>query len=93
MNQSISMAGVGDQEDITTVDLMATSSVMEASCALPIDGVGGTRGDDEDQLTQVVYSFRWYRFSSMLLFGHEYSAHIFTEHCVSYHRSRGHRQY
>jgi len=58
MNQSTSMAGVGDQEDITTVDLMATSSVMEASCALPIDGVGGTRGDDEDQLTQVVYSFR-----------------------------------
>ena len=58
MNQSTSMAGVGDQEDIRTIDLMATSSVMEASCALPIDGVGGTRGDDEDQLTQVVYSFR-----------------------------------
>jgi len=58
MNQSTSMAGVGDQEDITTVDLMATSSLIEALCALPIDGVGGTRGDDEDQLTQVVYSFR-----------------------------------
>ena len=52
------MAGVGEQKGITTVDLMATSSVMEASCALPIDGVGGTRGDDEDQLAQVVYSFR-----------------------------------
>jgi hypothetical protein len=58
MNQSTSMAGVGDQEDITIVDLMATFSVMEASCALPIDGIGGTRGDDEDQLTQIVYSFR-----------------------------------
>ena len=52
------MAGVGEQKGITTVDLMATSSTMEASCALPIDGVGGTRGDDEDQLTQVVYLFR-----------------------------------
>jgi hypothetical protein len=34
------MAGVAGQEDITTVDLMATSSLMDMrgiNCAIPID--------------------------------------------------------
>jgi hypothetical protein len=71
-----SMAGVGGQEDITTVDLMASSSLMEDSRALEIHAVGGGRREDEQQITQVTSLFR-----SLCLFFHvvcflTYSAHI-----------------
>ena len=52
-----SMENVGGQEDgITTADLMASSSLMEDSRALEIDAVGNGRREDEQ--TQVGYLFR-----------------------------------
>ena len=48
------MADVGGQEDVATVDLTASSSVMEASCVVPTDAVGGNHGcpgEDEDHIT------------------------------------------
>lgn len=53
-----SMAGIGGQEDITTDDLMQSSSLMEDSCAPEIAAVGGGRGEDEEQTSQVGYLFR-----------------------------------
>jgi len=52
-----SMENVGGQEDgITIVDLMASSSLMEDSRALEIDALGDGRREDEQ--TQVGYLFR-----------------------------------
>ena len=52
-----SMENVGGQEDgITIVDLMASSSLMEDSCALEVDVVADGRREDEQ--TQVGYMFR-----------------------------------
>jgi hypothetical protein len=57
MNQVASMVGVGGQCKKTSQVhncrpyLIATPSLTEASCALAIDGVGSTRGYDEDQIT------------------------------------------
>jgi len=59
------MADVGGQEDIATVDLMASSSLMEALCVVPIDAVVGSHGchgEDENHITQVGYLFRSSRF-------------------------------
>ena len=52
-----SMENVGGQEDgITIVDLMASSSLMEDSRALEVDVVADGRREDEQ--TQVGYLFR-----------------------------------
>ena len=62
-----SMENVGGQEDgITTADLMASSSLMEDSRALEIDAVGNGRREDEQ--TQVGYLFRCCAFSFLFSF-------------------------
>jgi hypothetical protein len=66
MDQSVdSMAGVGGQEDITIVDLMASSSLMEDSRALEIHAVGGGLREDEQQ-HMLVLCLDHCAFSSML---------------------------
>ena len=50
---------------MATVDLTASSSLLEASGVVAIDAVGGSHGsreEDEDHITQVGYLFRSSRF-------------------------------
>jgi len=75
--KAVSMADVEGQEDATTVDMRASSSIMEASCVVPIEAVGssyGCRGEDEDYILQVVYLFR--RLACSSVFSHGYIVHI-----------------
>ena len=74
------MENVGGQEDgITTADLMASSSLMEDSRALEVDAVADGRREDEQ--TQVGYMFRSPFFLNKCFFFYAvrfltYSAHI-----------------
>jgi len=56
------MEGIRGQDRMTleapTVDRMASSSLMEDSCALEFSSVGDGGREDEQQITQVSYLFR-----------------------------------